>query len=167
MPGLTPVWLHDSSHVICNHIPRTFSPVRSEHTPPVQLARQAKKGLTFAGSHWESCRFGPAGCPLSGGKRTCRLSRAADGRLSLRWIESSGQPVITSPMHRGFGTRVMENLIGQLKGEVRFDWRDQGLTCGNCLAACIGRVTCNAKRGRRPDASRGILIGRSRSSPTA
>jgi hypothetical protein len=23
----------------------------------------------------------------------------------------------------------MENMIGQLKGEVRFDWRDQGLTC--------------------------------------
>ena len=23
----------------------------------------------------------------------------------------------------------MENMIGQLKGEVRFDWGDQGLTC--------------------------------------
>ena len=35
----------------------------------------------------------------------------------------------TPPTHRGFGTRVMENMIGQLRGEVRFDWRDQGLTC--------------------------------------
>ncbi len=43
LSGLEPVWLHDSSPVICNHIPRTFSPVRSEHTLPAQLARQAKK----------------------------------------------------------------------------------------------------------------------------
>ena len=33
------------------------------------------------------------------------------------------------PTHRGFGTRIMESIIGQLRGEVRFDWRDQGLTC--------------------------------------
>jgi PAS domain S-box-containing protein len=56
-------------------------------------------------------------------------SLTADGRLSLRWIESGG-PTVTPPTHRGFGTRIMENIIaGQLKGEVRFDWRDQGLTC--------------------------------------
>ena len=56
-------------------------------------------------------------------------SRTAEGRLSLRWIESDGPPV-TRPTHRGFGTRIMENIIGgQLKGEVRFDWREQGLTC--------------------------------------
>ena len=55
-------------------------------------------------------------------------SRTADGRLSLRWIESGGPPV-TPPTRRGFGTRVMENIIGQLKGEVHFDWRDEGLAC--------------------------------------
>jgi PAS domain S-box-containing protein len=55
-------------------------------------------------------------------------SLPADGRLSLRWIESGG-PAATPPTHRGFGTRIMENMIGQLKGEVRFDWRGQGLTC--------------------------------------
>ena len=56
-------------------------------------------------------------------------SLTADGRLSLRWIESGG-PTVTPPTHRGFGTRIMENIIaGQLRGEVRFDWRDQGLTC--------------------------------------
>jgi two-component sensor histidine kinase len=56
-------------------------------------------------------------------------SRTADGRLSLRWVESGGPPV-TPPTHHGFGTRVMENIIAsQLKGEVRFDWRDQGLSC--------------------------------------
>jgi PAS domain S-box-containing protein len=56
-------------------------------------------------------------------------SRTADGRLSLRWIEAGG-PTVTPPTHRGFGTRIMENIIaGQLRGEVHFDWRDQGLAC--------------------------------------
>ncbi|MBR0826800.1 sensor histidine kinase [Bradyrhizobium manausense] len=66
-------------------------------------------------------------------------SLTADGRLSLRWIETGG-PNVAPPMHRGFGTRVMENTIaGQLKGEVRFDWRDQGLTCGIALPARTAR----------------------------
>jgi two-component sensor histidine kinase len=56
-------------------------------------------------------------------------SLMADGRLSLHWIESGG-PSVTPPTHRGFGTRIMENIIGcQLGGQVRFDWRDQGLAC--------------------------------------
>jgi PAS domain S-box-containing protein len=55
-------------------------------------------------------------------------SRTADGRLSLRWTESGG-PTVTTPTHRGFGTRVMANIIGQLGGKVHFDWRGQGLRC--------------------------------------
>jgi PAS domain S-box-containing protein len=64
----------------------------------------------------------------AGGYVEISWSLTADGRLSLRWIESGG-PTVTPPTHRGFGTRIMENMIGQLRGEVRFDWRDQGLTC--------------------------------------
>lgn len=64
----------------------------------------------------------------AGGRVEILWSLPADGTLSLRWIESGG-PAATPPTHCGFGTRVMENMIGQLKGELRFDWRDQGLTC--------------------------------------
>ena len=64
----------------------------------------------------------------AGGHVQIAWSLTADGRLSLRWIESGG-PTVTPPTHRGFGTRIMENMIGQLRGEVRFDWRDQGLAC--------------------------------------
>jgi PAS domain S-box-containing protein len=53
----------------------------------------------------------------------------ADGELSLRWTESGG-PAVAPPTHRGFGTRIIEEIIGgQLRGQVRFDWRNQGLTC--------------------------------------
>jgi len=50
-------------------------------------------------------------------------------RLVLRWTESGG-PIIASPTRHGFGTRVIEELIrGQLKGEMHFDWRREGLAC--------------------------------------
>jgi PAS domain S-box-containing protein len=56
-------------------------------------------------------------------------SCAADGRLVLRWTEAGG-PLVKPPTRRGFGTRVMEGMIrGQLKGEMRFDWRAEGLVC--------------------------------------
>jgi PAS domain S-box-containing protein len=64
----------------------------------------------------------------AGGHVDIAWSVTADGRLGLRWVETGG-PTVTSPTHRGFGTRMMENMIGQLKGEVRFDWRAEGLTC--------------------------------------
>jgi PAS domain S-box-containing protein len=64
----------------------------------------------------------------AGGYVEISWSLTAEGRLSLRWIESGG-PTVKPPTHRGFGSRVMENMIDQLRGEVRFDWHDKGLTC--------------------------------------
>jgi two-component sensor histidine kinase len=29
----------------------------------------------------------------------------------------------------GFGGRIMEQMIGQLKGQTRFDWNAEGLVC--------------------------------------
>ena len=56
-------------------------------------------------------------------------SCTADGRLNLHWTESGG-PAVAPPTHRGFGTRIMENIIGgQLGGEVLFHWHNQGLIC--------------------------------------
>jgi two-component sensor histidine kinase len=48
----------------------------------------------------------------AGGHVEISWSLTRDGRLSLRWIESGG-PTATPPAHRGFGTRIMENMIGQ------------------------------------------------------
>src|SRR6202021_1334042 len=56
-------------------------------------------------------------------------SYAADGRLVLRWTETNGPPV-RQPTRRGFGLRAMEAMIrGQLNGDVRFEWRAEGLAC--------------------------------------
>ena len=58
-----------------------------------------------------------------------RWSLAADGRITLRWTETGG-PLVKPPRRKGFGTRVMEGMIrDQLKGQMRFDWRPEGLAC--------------------------------------
>jgi PAS domain S-box-containing protein len=52
------------------------------------------------------------------------------GNLQLRWSESGGPPVKQQPSPAGFGTRIIRASIeGQLGGQVRFDWRTNGLQC--------------------------------------
>ena len=67
---------------------------------------------------------------LSKGDGHVRLewSDAADGTLRLRWIETGG-PITQEPTRTGFGTRIVEQMIAQQKGKVRFDWRKDGLVC--------------------------------------
>jgi PAS domain S-box-containing protein len=56
-------------------------------------------------------------------------SRAADGRVVLRWTEAGGPPV-NPPTRKGFGTHVMEAMIhGHVGGNVRLNWRVEGLGC--------------------------------------
>ena len=55
-------------------------------------------------------------------------SQGSDGRLSLRWKETGG-PAVQEPTRRGFGRRVMEQLIAQQGGRAHFDWRPEGLVC--------------------------------------
>jgi two-component sensor histidine kinase len=55
-------------------------------------------------------------------------SHAADGQLRLLWTERGG-PVVQEPTRNGVGSRIIEGMISQLKGTVRFDWREAGLVC--------------------------------------
>jgi two-component sensor histidine kinase len=64
-------------------------------------------------------------------------SHPKDGRLLLRWLETGG-PLVLPPTHQGFGTRVMENMIKQLKGEMRFEWKPQGLFCEIVIPCAVG-----------------------------
>ena len=51
-----------------------------------------------------------------------------DGQLILRWTETNG-PAAQKPTRQGFGSRVIERMIGELRGKVQFDWRREGLVC--------------------------------------
>jgi PAS domain S-box-containing protein len=62
------------------------------------------------------------------GRIDLKWSHGADGWLILCWTEMGG-PEIQTPARQGFGTRVIERMVGQLKGKARFDWRPEGLVC--------------------------------------
>ena len=72
---------------------------------------------------------------VSAGTVHVEWSHAPDGRLVIRWTETGG-PLVKLSTRRGFGTRVMESMIrDQLKGDLRFDWRAEGLACEIALPA--------------------------------
>lgn len=58
------------------------------------------------------------------------MEAAPDGkRLLLRWNEKGG-PLVSSPAHKGFGSRVLERGIAHaLEGTVHLDYRPDGLVC--------------------------------------
>ena len=65
---------------------------------------------------------------VADGRIAVAWTSTSDGRLVLRWNETGGPPV-TKPTREGFGTRVVGKMVQQSKGEVRFDWRPEGLAC--------------------------------------
>ncbi|MGA7327830.1 MAG: PAS domain S-box protein [Rhodomicrobium sp.] len=65
---------------------------------------------------------------MAEGQMDLRWSHAADGELILRWTETGG-PKVLAPARQGFGTRVINEMVAQLKGDARFDWRAEGLLC--------------------------------------
>jgi PAS domain S-box-containing protein len=70
----------------------------------------------------------------STGQVELKWSHAGNGLVILRWTETGGPPVKESTRH-GFGTRVIESMISQLKGKTKFDWRAEGLECVITLRA--------------------------------
>jgi PAS domain S-box-containing protein len=63
-----------------------------------------------------------------GGKVDLKWSREANGHLRLRWRETGG-PTVEEPTRKGFGGRIIEYMIAQLKGKTRLEWRAAGLVC--------------------------------------
>ena len=51
-----------------------------------------------------------------------------DGHLVIRWSEADGPPV-KPPQRQGFGTRVVNRVIQDLKGKLLFDWNPEGIAC--------------------------------------
>jgi PAS domain S-box-containing protein len=62
------------------------------------------------------------------GQIDLKWSHGADGWLILCWTEIGG-PEIQTPARQGFGTRIIERMVDQLKGKARFDWRPERLVC--------------------------------------
>jgi PAS domain S-box-containing protein len=62
------------------------------------------------------------------GRIVVAWSRSENGSLVLSWTETGG-PTVTVPPHEGFGTRAMRAMTRQANGEMRLDWRPDGMVC--------------------------------------
>lgn len=71
-------------------------------------------------------KYGALSAP--GGRVAVRWSVCDAGFLLLRWIESGGPPV-TSPAHKGFGSRLIAALAHDLGGELKVDYAPNGVIC--------------------------------------
>jgi two-component system CheB/CheR fusion protein len=65
---------------------------------------------------------------LSAAKGQVQVRWSHASPLVLRWTEIGG-PLVKPPTRQGFGTRAMEALISQSKGEMHLHWRPRGLEC--------------------------------------
>jgi PAS domain S-box-containing protein len=98
--------------------------------PAMSLAPTAAQSLAMALHELatNAAKYGALSAPGGRVAITWRHDEAA-GLLILRWCETGG-PTVRQPAHRGFGMGVIERTIGQhIGGEVRFDWRPEGLVC--------------------------------------
>jgi hypothetical protein len=91
------------------------------------------------------------------GQIELKWSHGADGWLILCWTEM-GAPELQTPARQGFGTRITERMVDQLKGKARFDWRPEGLVCEiafgtwsqiSRLPAALGPIEVGAGIGLR------------------
>lgn len=97
--------------------------------PTVLLSPDAAQAIAVAMHELttNAVKYGSLSVPE--GRVHVQWSRPAAGGLGLRWTETGG-PTAQAPTRKGFGTQVMEAMIqGQLKGEMKFDWRAEGLCC--------------------------------------
>jgi PAS domain S-box-containing protein len=114
--------------------------------PPVMLEPNTAQAIAISLHELATNAAKYGSLSAADGRIEITWSCTANGRLSLRWIESRG-PTVTRPTRRGFGTRVIENIIGQLGGEAHFDWHDQGLTCEIALLLHSPAAACGATAG--------------------
>jgi PAS domain S-box-containing protein len=95
--------------------------------PPVMLEPYSAQAIAIALHELATNAAKYGSLSAADGRVEIAWSRTADGQLSLRWIEFGG-PTVTPPTHRGFGTRVMENIIvvpgGQVDQPARFEILD-------------------------------------------
>jgi PAS domain S-box-containing protein len=86
----------------------------------------------------------------------------SDGKLTLNWNETGG-PATKSPSVNGFGTRIiLASIERQLRGQIAFDWRQEGLRCviSVPLSGAMETIESPEPRdgGESPAASAGIVL---------
>lgn len=99
--------------------------------PAVRLSPAAAQTISLAIHELatNAAKYGALSIPSGKVEVGWGLSGRADARLfSMTWSEAGG-PVVKPPTHKGFGTTVLERMVGQMgdQASVRFDFRPEGL----------------------------------------
>jgi two-component sensor histidine kinase len=95
------------------------------------LQINSKGVLALAMSLNELCTNAAKYGALSNADGHIEITSAIDANrhtYKLRWEEIGG-PVVEQPTRRGFGTRLINQLVKQFSGEVSIQYRPQGLIC--------------------------------------
>lgn len=96
--------------------------------PPVLLETNAAQAIAVALHELATNAAKYGSLSGSGGGVELKWTHGADQQLIMRWTETGG-PAVQVPTRRGFGSQVIGRMIGQLKGNARFNWRPEGLIC--------------------------------------
>jgi PAS domain S-box-containing protein len=96
--------------------------------PPVLLAPDAAQAVavTLHELATNAAKYGALSETI--GRVDLKWSHEAGGELHLLWTETGG-PRVQEPTRKGFGSRVIEQMISGRSGKTRFDWRVEGLVC--------------------------------------
>lgn len=96
--------------------------------PAIALGERATNGLALV-LHELATNAAKYGA-LKSEQGVVALSWRAEGeQLVLDWSERGGTPIAGPPATTGFGTRLTQStIVGQFAGELRYDWRPEGLS---------------------------------------
>jgi PAS domain S-box-containing protein len=96
--------------------------------PPVLLAPDVAQAvaITLHELATNAVKYGALSVP--NGRVAMKWSHEPGSELTLLWKETDG-PKVQEPTRKGFGSRVIEEMIVGRSGKARFDWRVEGLVC--------------------------------------
>jgi PAS domain S-box-containing protein len=96
--------------------------------PPLLLAPDVAQAMAMTLHELATNAAKYGALSVRDGKIDLKWSREGVGRVTLHWTEIGG-PAVHKPTRRGFGGRIIEQMINQLNGEIGFEWRADGLVC--------------------------------------
>jgi PAS domain S-box-containing protein len=105
--------------------------------PPVLLEPNAAQAIAITLHELATNAAKYGALSVANGRVDLKWSHEPNGELNLRWTETDG-PAAREPVRRGFGRRIIEQLIHQQKGKAHFDWHTKGLVCEITLLTLVG-----------------------------
>jgi PAS domain S-box-containing protein len=96
--------------------------------PQILLEPNAAQAITVALHELATNAAKYGALSAADGEVNLKWSHEPNTELRLCWTETGG-PAVEAPTRLGFGRRIIEQVIAQLKGKAHFDWRAEGLVC--------------------------------------